>query len=139
MLLATNASCDNISQHMSVTQSTFYNIRATDNCTNYIVSHQPNTSTPYQSYSLALSQDIYQHTEEKRIYQVDKEEFDSHPESFYTTLEYEAKEVQYSHKSFDKVDINFVGIELSYKKYESLFSSKSQLHKHLRDRCTDSI
>lgn len=139
MLLTTNASCDNVSQHMPVTQSTFYNICATDNCTNYIASHQPNTSTPRQFYSLALSQGIYQHTKEKRIYQVDKGEFDSHSEGFYTALEYEVKKIQYSHKRFDKVDINFVEIELSYKKCESLFFSKSQLYKHLRDGCTDSI
>lgn len=55
------------------------------------------------------------------------------------TLEYDTKEDLYSNKRFNKVDINFVKIELLYKKYKSLFFIKSQLYKHLRDGYTSLI
>lgn len=51
-------------------------------------------------------------------------------------LEYEAKEVHYLDKSFDKVDASFMGIESLYGKCGSFFFSKSQLHKHLKEGCT---
>lgn len=50
-------------------------------------------------------------------------------------LEYKTKEVQYSNKNFDKIDANFMEIKLLYRKYESLFFSKSQLYKHLKEDC----
>lgn len=50
------------------------------------------------------------------IYQINNREFDDCPKGFYTTLEYEVKKVQYLDKCFDKVDVNFMGIESSYGK-----------------------
>lgn len=38
-------------------------------------------------------------------------------------------------EGFDKVKTNFFGIETLCGKYESFFSSKSQLHKYLKDGC----
>lgn len=42
-------------------------------------------------------------------------------------------------KSFDKLKMNFVKIELSYKKFGSLFFLKSQLHEQFKDGCTELI
>ena len=66
-------------------------------------------------------------------------EFDDCPEGFYTTLEHEVKEVHHSDAGFDELDANFVGIESLCGKYGSPFSSKSQLHKHLKEDCTGSV
>lgn len=38
-------------------------------------------------------------------------------------------------EGFDKMNINFIGIETLYGKCESLFSPKSQLHKYLKNGC----
>ena len=51
-------------------------------------------------------------------------------------LEYETKEVHSSDKGFDELDANFVGIESLCRKCGNPFSSKSQLHKHLKESCT---
>lgn len=40
---------------------------------------------------------------------------------------------------FDEMDANFVGIETLYGKYGSFFSSKSRLHKHLKDGYISSV
>lgn len=89
---------------------------------------------PYQSNS---SYRGYQWPNEKGVYQVDdNDEFGSHLEGFYITLDQNAEEVQYSNKGFDKVDANFVGIEISCEKCGTPFFSKSQLHKYLKDGCT---
>lgn len=47
-------------------------------------------------------------------------------------LKHKAKEVYYLNKNFEDIDANFVKIESLYRKCRSLFSSKSQLHKHLK-------
>lgn len=54
-------------------------------------------------------------------------------------LEDKVEKVQYLDKGFDKVNTNFVRIESSYGKYGSRFSSKSQLHKHLKEGCIDFV
>lgn len=54
------------------------------------------------------------------------------PEGFYTTFEDEEGDVTISDKDFDKVFVNFVGIETICLKYHSFFPSKSKLHKHIK-------
>ena len=70
---------------------------------------------------------------------MEDEDTDQHPEEFYTTFEQESEEVQYFDEGFDKVDANFVGIESSFGKYGAPFSSKSLLHKHLKDGCVSPL
>ncbi|MCJ1347637.1 hypothetical protein MMC31_005865, partial [Peltigera leucophlebia] len=81
------------------------NSDAPNNPTNRSVLCQPGTSyqpalrQPYQSN---LSYRGYQKRNKKGVYQVNDEEFDPHLEGFYTALEQEAEEVQYSNESFDE-------------------------------------
>ena len=98
--------------------------------------HQPAPRQPYQSNPPYRG---YQRSNEKGVYQITDEDTDQHPEGFYTTLEQENKEIQYSDEGFDEVDANFVGIESSCGKCGALFSSKSLLHKHLKNGCISSL
>ena len=77
--------------------------------------------------------------DKKGVYQFNDEEADLHLKGFYTTLEQESKEVQYSDKGFDKVNANFVGVEASCGKCRASFFSKSRLHKHFKDGCVTSL
>ena len=118
------------------------NSDAPDNPTNRSAPCQPGASyqpAPRQPYQSNLSYHSYQRHNKKGVYQVNDEKFDSYPEGFYTGLEQEAEEVQYSDEGFDEVDANFVGIETSCGKYGTPFSSKSRLHKNLKDGCTGSV
>lgn len=58
-------------------------------------------------------------------------------ESFYITFEDGEGDIIYSDKGFDKVIVNFVGIETTYLKYHLSFSSKSKLPKHVKARCVE--
>lgn len=100
------------------------------------IAHQPALCQPYQSNPPYYS---YQKSNKKRVYQINSAEFDNPLKGFYTMLEYEIEEVQYSDKGFDKVDTNFMKIQLLYKKYGSSFSFKSLLYKYLKNSCTSSI
>lgn len=57
------------------------------------------------------------------------------PEGFYTIFDANGEDVTYSDKSFDKVVVNFVGIETFYSKCYLSFSSKSKLHKYIKTGC----
>lgn len=94
---------------------------------------------PYKQYQLNPPYYGYQKVKRKKIYQIDNKDYDDHLEGFYTILKYKVKQIQYSNKSFDKLDTNFVRIESFYQEYENCFFSKSQLHKYLKDNCTSSI
>ena len=61
--------------------------------------------------------------------------FENRPEGFYTTVDPEGEEIDYSDKGFEDVIANFVGIEVGCSKCNSSFPSKSQLHKHLKADC----
>lgn len=43
----------------------------------------------------------------------------------------------YLNKGYDKVIVNFVGIEIICLNYCSFFSSKSKLHKHVKAGCME--
>lgn len=58
-------------------------------------------------------------------------------EGFYIMFENEERDVTYSDEGFDKVLVNFVGIETTYLKCRSSFSSKSKLHKHVKANCVE--
>ena len=94
--------------------------------------HQPVPHQPYQSNPPDRG---YQRSNEKEIYQIEDKDTEQHPEGFYTTFEQEGEEVQYSDKGFDEVNANFVGIKSSCGKCGAPFSSRSLLHKHLKDGC----
>lgn len=52
-------------------------------------------------------------------------------------FENKERDITYSDEGFDKVLINFVGIEITYMKCRSLFPSKSKLHKHVKAGCVE--
>lgn len=96
----------------------------------------PVSRQPYQS---ALSQRVYQHAEEKGVYQLNDKNFENCPEAFYTTFDPKGKEVDYSDEGFEEVIANFVGIETVCSKCSSFFPSKSLLHKHLKTGCAGAV
>ena len=98
--------------------------------------HQPAPHQPYQSYPPNRG---YQKSNEKGVYQIEDEDTTLHPEGFYTTFEQEGDELQYSDEGFDEVDANFVGIESSCGRCGAPFSSRSLLHKHLKDGCVSAL
>lgn len=57
------------------------------------------------------------------------------PKSFYTTFDSDREDIANSNKGFDKVVVNFVGIETLYSKCYSFFLSKSKMHKHITIGC----
>ncbi len=89
---------------------------------------------PYQSNQPYCG---YQRAEEKGVYQVDEGQVEDGPEGFYTTFENEANKVSYSNEGFDKVTVNFVGIETLCTKYRATFPSRSKLHNHLKSSCLE--
>ena len=58
-------------------------------------------------------------------------------EGFYTTFGDEADKVSYSDEDFDKVAVNFVGIETSCTRCHATFSSRLKLHSHLKSGCLE--
>ena len=94
---------------------------------------------PRQPYQSAQSQCVYQHAEEKGVYQLNNKNFENRPEGFYTIFDPEGEEVDYSDKGFEEVIANFVGIETVCSKCSSSFSSKLQLHKHLKAGCAGAV
>lgn len=54
------------------------------------------------------------------------------PEGFYTTFKNKEKDVTYSDKNFDKVLVNFVGIEMTCLKCRSSFPLNSKLQKYIK-------
>ena len=96
--------------------------------------HQP---APRQTYQSNPPNRSYQRSNKKGVYQIEDEDTEQHPEGFYTT--FESEEVQYSDEGFDEVDANFVGIKSSYGNCGAPFSSKSLLHKHLKDGCVNPL
>lgn len=115
---------------------------APDNPTNKNAPHQPSPSyqpAPCQPYQSNPPYCGYQTHNKKGVYQIDSAEFDDPLKRFYTMLEHETEEVQYSDKSFDEVEVNFVEIKSLCRKCGSPFSSKSLLRKYLKKGCTDSV
>ena len=98
--------------------------------------NQPGSRQLYQSNPLYHG---YQKSNEKGVYQINNEDADPHGEGFYTSLDHEGKEVQYSDEGFDEVDANFVGVKTLCGKCGAPFFSKSRLHKHLKKSCISSL
>lgn len=141
-LLLTSANRDSALRVGQNNLSPPVNSDAPNNPTNRSAPRQLGTSyqlAPRQPYQSNPSYRGYQRRNKKGAYQVDDEEFDPHPVSFYTALEQEAEEIQYLDEGFDEVNANFVGIETSCGKCGTPFSSKSRLHKYLKDGCTSSV
>ncbi|MCJ1348712.1 hypothetical protein MMC31_006945, partial [Peltigera leucophlebia] len=90
-----------------ITQSTSC---APGNATNHPQA-APYQAIPRQPYQSGQSQRVYQHVEEKGVYQVDDKDFENRPKGFYTTFDPEGEEVDYSDEGFQEVIANFVGIE----------------------------
>lgn len=73
--------------------------------------------------------------EEKELYQVDDKAMESQLENFNTIFDANGEDIAYSDESFNKVIVNFVGIEISCSKCYSSFPSKSKLYKHIKAGC----
>lgn len=56
-------------------------------------------------------------------------------ESFYTIFDANGEDIIYLDKSFDKVIVNFIGIETFCLKCHSSFPLKSKLYKHIKTGC----
>lgn len=54
------------------------------------------------------------------------------PDGFYTTFEDDKRDVSYSNKGFDKIIVNFVGIETTCLKCHLSFLLKSKLYKYVK-------
>ena len=98
MLSPVGASRNNAPQRAPVIQSTTYDIRAAGNLPNYNPPRQPTNNyqaVPRQPYQSGQSQCIYQHAEEKGVYQVNDElsaEMDEdflESETYYTNEPYD--------------------------------------------------
>lgn len=96
---------------------------APNNATNHLQA-APYQAIPRQPYQLENSQCVYQHVEEKGVYQVDNKDFENRPKDFYTTFDADNKKVDYSDEGFEKVIANFVGIKKVCSKCSSSFLSK---------------
>ena len=147
-LSPTAANCNSASRLGRNNLSASFNFNARNNPTNRnaprqaVAVYQPSAArqpTSRQPYQSNLPSRGYHKNNEKRVYQVNDEEADPHLEGFYTILEQESEEMQYSNKGFDEVDANFVCIETSCGKCGAPFSSKSRLHKYLKDGCVISL
>lgn len=106
----------------SATQSAAYDTCLAGNLPNYILPRQPTNnyqSVPRQLYQLGQSLRVYQHMEEKGVYQVNGKDCENRSEGFYTTFDPEGKEVDYSDKYFEEVIANLVRIETVCSKYSS--------------------
>lgn len=90
----------------------------------------PYQAVPQQPYQSGQSSHIYQHAEEKRIYQIDGDlasevdEENGDTESFYFT-----------NKGYEELQINFVGIESIYDCCSTFYQSCSTLHQHIKSGC----
>ena len=136
------ANCDSTLRAGQNNLSASFNSEAPNNPANRNASRQPGAAyqpAPRQPYQSNPPYRGYQRSNEKGVYQISDEDADPHPEGFYTSLDHEGEEVQYSDERFDKVDANFVGVETSCGKCGAPFSSKSRLHKHLKGGCISSL
>lgn len=61
------------------------------------------------------------------------------PKGFYMAFEAKREEINYLDKDFDKVVMNFVGIETACAKCKTFFSLKSKLYKHLKAGCIKTV
>ncbi len=117
------------------TQSASYVMCAAADSANYNPPRQPINSMQSalcQAYQSNLPYRGYQKVDEKGVYQVDEDVVENQPNDFYNTFEEEGDDVIYSDEGFDKMTINFVGIETSCTKYYATFPSRSKLHNHLK-------
>lgn len=93
-------------------------------CSNNYTNGATLCHVPHQQYPLNSSYYGYQRANKKELYQIIDKEFDDCPKGFYMMLKHKTKDVQYSDKSFDKMDANFVGIELFCKNVKAPFFQK---------------
>ena len=89
-------------------------------------------SAPRQPYQSSPPDCGHQKTDEKGVYQIDRDLVEDQPEGFYTIFGDEGEDVTYSDKGFEEVAVNFVGIETLCSKCHATFPSKSKFHHHLR-------
>ena len=124
----------------SDTQSAPYVMRTTADSTNYNPPRQSGNSVqsaPRQTYQSNPPYCGYQKANEKEVYQVDKDAVENQLKGFYNTFEEKNDDVTYSDKGFDKIAVNFVGIETSCIKCRTTFPSKLKLHNHLKNGCLE--
>lgn len=136
LLFITNA----ISQAVLNTQSAPYITHPAADLATYNPSRQPSNpaqAIPRQIYQSNQPYLCYQKAKEKGIYQVNKSLVENEPKDFYIIFENKADKVSYLDEKFDKIIVNFVGIETSCTKCRAIFPSKSKFYNYLRSGCLE--
>lgn len=129
MLSSTNA----VTQNASDTQSTPYGTRNAADSTNYNPPRHSGNSrqaVPRQPYQSEPPQRAYQRAEEKGVYQIDD---DPAPKIDGENLD--AENSYFTNEGYDKLQVNFVGIESMYDCCSASFQSRSALHRYIKSRC----
>ena len=132
MLSPVGAGHNNAPQRAPVTQSTTYDTRAAANLPNYNPPRQPTNNyqaVPRQPYQSGQSQRVYQHAEEKGVYQVDNESSTEIDEDFPESKTY------YTNEHYDELQVNFVEMKSMYDRCFTSFQSHSALHWHIKSGC----
>lgn len=110
------------------------------NSTNYNLSHQFSNSAqaaPRQTYQSNLPYRGYKKIDKKKAYQVDECPLEDQLEGIYITFEDKSNNVAYLDKGFNKIAVNFDGIEALCTKCRTTLPSKSKLHNHLKSGCLE--
>ena len=124
--LPAGANCNTALHGSQITQSAQH---APDNATNRPQA-APYQAVPRQPYQSRQSPRVYQHAEEKGVYQIDDDpapevdEEDGDAESFYFTNE-----------GYEELQVNFVGIESMCDRCSTSFQSHSTFHRHIKSGC----
>lgn len=92
-----------------------------------------------QLYQLNFLYYSYQRSNKKKIYQIDNKILENLPKGFYIVFEAKREEINYLNKGFNKVVINFIGIETTYIKCNIFFSLKFKLYKYLKTGCIKTV
>lgn len=120
------------------TESAPYGIRNVGNSSNYNPLRQSGNSRQAILHQLYQSNQLYcgyLKSNKKGVYQVDNEAMKDQSESFYTIFDADGEDITYLDKSFDKLIVNFIGIETFCLKCHSSFPLKSKLYKHIKAGC----
>lgn len=127
------SSINAVTQNASDTQLTPYGTRNAGDLTNYNPPHYSGNSrqaVPRQPYQSRSPQRAYQCAEEQRVYQIDN---DPAPEIDEEDLD--AENSYFTNKGYDKLQVNFVGIESMCDRCLASFQSRSALHRHIKSGC----
>ena len=120
------ANCDTALRGGQITQSAE---RSSDNVTNrpQAASYQ---SVPRQPYQSGQSLRVYQHAEEKEVYQIDGD-----PALEIDEKDGDAESSYFINEGNEELQINFVGIKSMCDCCSTYFQSRSALYQHIKSGC----